>query len=159
MYAPYAPYGDNTKDHVRRSIQVKVNWLRCLGKWVAAQHPGPKPSFLCGDFNVVPEGECRADTLNRSPQERGALISLCASGFVDLYGDFHRDGRPGFNSGIPITNPPDTRLHLILGTASVAPRIRSAVVDLEYRGPIKDLPGQKWAPGASVIVEIDDGVT
>ena len=56
-------------------------------------------------------------------------------------------GEPGFNSGIPITSPADTRLHLVLGPASVVPHIKSAWVDLEYRGPIDDLPGEKWAPG------------
>lgn len=111
--------------------------------------------FLCGDFNVTLDGESEPETLNRSPEEREAMNSLRASGFADLYRDFHGEGEPGFNSGIPITRPADTRLHLVLGPPSVVPHIKSAWVDLEYRGPINDLPGEKWAPGAPVIVEVD----
>ena len=106
VYVPYAPCGGSTKDQVRRSIQAKAYWLRALRKCVADQPGRPKPTFLCGDFNVVLDGESKPDTLNRSPEEREALTSLCASGFIDLYRDFHRDGRPGFNSGTPITSPP-----------------------------------------------------
>ena len=159
VYVPYAPCGSSAKDQVRRSIQAKVNWLRCLSECVANQPGPPKPTFLCGDFNVILDGQSKPDTLNRSPQVREALIALCASGFLDLYTDFHRDGRPGFNSGTPITGPPDARLHLILGSASVARHVNSARVDLEYRGPLKELPGQKWAPGAPVIIDVDDDLS
>lgn len=34
--------------------------------------------------------------------------------------------------------------------------LASCYVDLEYRSQIEDLPGQTWAPGAPVIIEIDD---
>ena len=159
VYAPYAPCGRGTKDQVRRSIQAKVEWLRSLSDCVAGLSGNATPTFLCGDFNVVLDGESEPATLNRSPEERAALTTLCASGFVDLYRDFHRDGRAGVNSGTPITSPPDTRLHLIFGIASVAPHIKSARVDLEYRGPIDDLPGERWAPGAPVIVELNDDST
>ena len=154
VYAPYAPCGYGTRNQVRRSLEAKVDWLRRLKQW-ADQRDARKPMFLCGDFNVTLDGEGEPETLNRSPEEREALNSLLASGFADLYRDFHGEGEPGFNSGIPITPPADTRLHLVLGPASVVPHIKSAWVDLEYRGPINDLPGEKWAPGAPVIVEID----
>ena len=159
VYVPYAPCGDSSRDQIRRSIQTKVNWLRCLRECVDDRREAPKPTFLCGDFNIVLDGESAPGTLNRSPEERGALASLCDSGFADLYRDFHRDGRQGFNSGTPITSPPNTRLHLILGTTSIATHVISACVDLEYRGPIDDLPGEKWAPGAPVVVEIDDSLS
>lgn len=158
VYVPYAPCGSSTKAQVGRSIQAKVNWLHGLSKCVADQSGAPKPTFLCGDFNVVLDGGSTPNTLNRSPEERQALVSLCASGFIDIYRASHRDGRPGFNSGTPITGPPDARLHLILGTASVARHVNSARVDIEYRGPLKDLPGERWAPGAPLIVEVDDGL-
>ena len=154
VYAPYAPCRYSTRDQIRRSIKAKIGWLRCLNQWVN-QRDARKPMFLCGDFNVALDGDSAPETLNRSPEEREALTSLCDSGFADLYRDFHGEGEPGFNSGIPITRPPDTRLHLVLGPPSVVPHIKSAWVDLEYRGPINNLPGEKWAPGAPVIVEID----
>lgn len=156
VYAPYAPCGRGTIDQVRRSTRAKVSWLRSLKRCIAEQPATPKPMFLCGDFNVVLDGESEPDTLNRSPEERDALTSLCAGGFVDLYRVHHPGGRPGFNSGTPIASPPATRLHLVLGPTSVVPHIKSARVDLEYRGPIDDLPGEKWAPGAPVIIEISD---
>lgn len=159
VYVPLAPCGDSTQDQVRRSIQAKVKWLGCLTKCVADQHDTSKPAFLCGDFNVVMDGESEPDGLNRSPEVRGALTALCALGFVDLYRDLHRDGRPGFNSGTPIYKQPNARLHLILGTTNVAPHVKSACVDLEYRRPIEELAGEKWAPGAPVIVKIDDNAT
>ena len=154
VYAPYAPSGAATKDQVRRSIRAKVGWLHGLKHCIAQQPRTRKPMFLCGDFNVVLDGESQPDTLNRSPEEREALASLCASGFADLYRDFRRDGRPGFNSGTPITRPPDTRLHLVLGPSSLVGRINLAQVDLEYRSPIDDLPEERWAPGAPVVVQV-----
>ena len=156
VYAPYAPCGSRNGDQVRRSIQAKVAWLQCLSRCAAEQPVPQKPMYLCGDFNVVLDGETKPDTLNRSPEEREALISLCSRGFADLYRGFHGESRPGFNSGTPITRPPATRLHLVLGPLSKVPHVRSARVDLDYRGPIDDLPGEKWAQGAPVIVEVDD---
>ncbi|MDE0273724.1 MAG: endonuclease/exonuclease/phosphatase family protein [Gammaproteobacteria bacterium] len=150
IYAPYAPCGYRTRDQVKGSIEAKVDWLQSLKQWTD-QQDARKPMFLCGDFNVTLDGESEPETLNRSPEEREAMNSLLASGFADLYRDFHGEGEPGFNSGIPITRPADTRLHLVLGPPSVVPHIKSAWVDLEYRGPINDLPGEKWAP----IVEVD----
>ena len=153
---PYAPCGRGAKDQVRRSIEVKVKWLECLRKWAADQQDASKPTFLCGDFNVVPDGASVRGYLNRSPEEREALSSFCTLGFTDLYRDFHSDGRPSFNSGTPATNEPDTQPHLILGSKNVDSRVTSACVDLEYRGPIEDLPGETWAPSAPVIIEIDN---
>ena len=100
--------------------------------------------------------ETKPNTLNRSPQEQDELSSLCGLGFVGLYRAFHGDGRPGFNSGTPPTNPPDARLHLILGPTAVASEVSSACVDLEYRAPIDDLPDEGWAPGVPVILDIAD---
>ena len=154
IYAPYAPCGYSTRGQVKGSIKAKVDWLRRLKQWVEKRDER-RPMFLCGDFNVTLDGESELDTLNRSPEEREAMNALRAFGFADLYRDFHGEGESGFNSGIPITRPADTRLHLVLGPASVVPHIKSAWVDLEYRGPINDLPGEKWAPGAPVIVEVD----
>lgn len=156
LYVPYAPCGKETSEQIRHSIETKVEWLECLRKCVAVQTNGSKPTFLCGDFNVIVDGESEPNTLNRSLEERAALESLYGSGFADLYREFHGDGRPGFNSGTPVTSQPNARLHLILGITSVVPYIKSAYVDLKYRGPIEALPGETWAPGAPVIIEIDD---
>lgn len=123
---PYAPCGDSTQHQVRRSIQAKMNGLRCLSECSANQPGTQKRSFLCGDFNVVLDGESEPNTLNRSPMEREALTSRCASGFVDLYRDFRRGGRSGCNSGTPNTSPPDTRFHLILRAMSFAPHVNSS---------------------------------
>lgn len=158
VYVPYGPCGYRTKDETRRSIQSKVNWLQCLSKCVGGRRDATKASFLCGDFNVAPDGGSVPDRLNRSPEERGALSALCATGFVDLYRDHHGDGRPGFNSGTPTTKAPDTRLHLILGPEGVAPHVTRASVDLKYRGPLEDLPGEGWAPCAPVVINIADNV-
>ena len=161
VYAPAAPHGDKNKDQIRRSIKSKVEWLDDLAKHVADQCDGSKPTFLCGDFNVVLDGEAQPKTLYRSNEERDALRSLCGERLVDLYRDFHSDGEPGFNSGTPIRSrgvatKPNTRLHLILGSKSVAAHVTSACVDLKYRGPLEDLPGHNWAPCAPVIIEVND---
>ncbi len=163
VYLPAAPYGSKNKDQIRRSIKSKVKWLDGLTKHVADQYDGSKPTFLCGDFNVVLDGEPKPDTLYRSREERDALQALCDGGFVDLYRDFHSEDEAGFNSGTPIhykgaPTDPNTRLHLILGSKSVAPHVTSACVDLKYRGPLDELPGQNWAPCAPVIIELDDAV-
>lgn len=150
VYAPYDPCRN-----IRRSIGAKVDWLRCLKQCVAEPPSTRKPMFLCGDFNVALDGESKPDTLNHSREEQEALRSLIASGFADLYRDFHHDGRKGLNYAFDRNDPPKARLHLVLGPSSLVPRIKSAEVDCEYRKPIDDLPGKKWAPGAPVIVEID----
>ena len=59
VYAPYAPCGRETKDQVKRSIQAKVDWLRSLRQCVAERPGTAKPMFLCGDFNVVLDGESK----------------------------------------------------------------------------------------------------
>ena len=109
-----------------------------MKQWVD-QRDGRKPMLLCGDFNVVLDGDCEPGALNRSPEEWETLNSLRASGIADLYRDYHGAGRPGFSSGIPITTPADTRLHYVLGTANVVPRTKSARVDLECRSPKRPL--------------------
>ena len=159
VYVPYAPYGRATKDQVRRSIESKAKWLGRLSECVADQQDVSRPSFLCGDFNVVADGASVRECLNRSPEEREALGSLCALGFTDMYRDFHGEVLAGFNSGTPITKDPDARLHLILGSESGYSQVTSAFVDLEYRGPIEDLPGENWAAAAPLIIEIDDGTS
>ena len=156
IYVPYALYGSASKDQVRRSIGAKVKWLECLSNWVEDQQAVPKLDYLCGDFNVALDGGSVRECLNRSPEERKALGMICKLGYADLYRAFHGEGVAGFNSGTPITSEPDTRLHLILGSRNASSRITSAFVDLEYRGPIDDLPVAKWAPGAPLVIEIQD---
>lgn len=68
----------------------------------------------------------------------------------DLYAKFSKVERRIGNTAI--ANEPDTRLRLILGSRKGRSQVISGFVNLEYKGPIDDLPGEIWP----LIAEIDD---
>ena len=75
------------------------------------------------------------------------MARLYELGFSDLYRRAHPDGKDGFNFGFQWLEEGTSRLHLALGSESVADRLRDAWVDLDYR-----------TEAAPVIVDLD-GVT
>lgn len=66
---------------------------------------------------------------------------------MDLYRRAHPDGKDGFNFGFKFSEEGTSRLHLVLGSRSLADCLRDAWVDRDYR-----------TEAAPVIVDFD-GVT
>ena len=84
----------------------------------------------------------------------GNVLWICTGIFTTTENRDSTPGTPIRSRGI--ATKPNTRLHLILGSKSVAAHVTSACVDLKYRGPLEDLPGHNWAPCAPVIIEVND---
>ena len=143
----YAPYGNPRKYGNEQAIEHRVAWLRRLREHVQKEGYNERPSLLCGDFNVVPDGRCPRPGSAYSEREQQELARLCDLGFVDFYRRAHPDGEDGFNFGFRWLEEGTSRLHLVLGSESLAKCLRDAWVDLDYR-----------TEAAPVIVDLD-GVT
>jgi len=142
----YAPFGNPRKYGNEQAIERRVAWLRCLRTHVREQRYAGRPSLLCGDFNVIPDGPPRRGSAY-SEREQHELARLCELGFVDLYRRAHPGKEAGFNFGFKFFEAGTSRLHLVLGSERLANRLRDAWVDLDYR-----------TEAAPVIVDLD-GVT
>lgn len=143
----YAPYGNPRKYGNEKAIDTRVAWLECLRAHVREEGYDQRPSLLCGDFNVLPDGRRPRPGSAFSRREQQELARLCELGFVDLYRQAHPDGKDGFNFGFQWLEEGTSRLHLVLGSKTMADRLRDAWVDLDYR-----------TEGAPVVVDLD-GVT
>lgn len=143
----YAPYGNPRKYGNEQAIERRVAWLRRLREHVQEEGYAQRPSLLCGDFNVLPDGRRPSPRSAYSQREQQELARLCELGFEDLYRRAHPDGKDGFNFGFQFLEEGTSRLHLVLGSKSLTDRLRAAWVDLDYR-----------AEAAPVIVDLD-GVT
>lgn len=143
----YAPYGVPDKYGKEKAIDTRIAWLEYLRTHVREKGYAQRPSLLCGDFNVLPDGRRPRPGSAYSRREQQELARLCELGFVDLYRQAHPDGEDGFNFGFQWLEEGTSRLHLVLGSRSVADCLRDAWVDLDYR-----------TEAAPVIVDLD-GVT
>ena len=143
----YAPYGNPRKYGNEQAIERRVAWLRRLTEHVQKEGYAERPSLLCGDFNVLPDGRRPRPRSAYSQREQQELARLCELGFVDLYRRAHPDGKDGFNFGFRWLEEGTSRLHLVLGSKSLADCLRDAWVDLDYR-----------TEAAPVVVDLD-GVT
>ncbi|MXW71781.1 MAG: hypothetical protein F4Z74_10065 [Acidobacteria bacterium] len=140
----YAPYGNPRKYGKEQAIERRVAWLRRLREHVQKEGYAQRPSLLCGDFNVVPDGRRPGPGSAYSQREQQELDQLCALGFVDLYRRAHPDGKDGFSFGFQWLEEGTSRLHLVLGSERLTAGLRDAWVDLDYR-----------RESAPVIVDLD----
>jgi exodeoxyribonuclease-3 len=155
----YCPNGKSTshEDYPR-----KLAWFESLRRLLNEQHDPGRPTVLCGDFNVVPapidswNEEALAGRIFHTEAERARFRSLLEWGATDLFrhhlpdtqgfswwdyraGSFHR------NHGL--------RIDLLLGTPSVAARLRHVEVDRDYRKKKDGLTASDHAP---VIADLDE---
>jgi len=154
----YCPNGKST-DH--DDFPRKLAWFESLHRLLEAEHDSGQSVVLCGDFNIVPapidtwDETAMAGRIFHTDAERARLQRLLGWGYTDLFrhhlpdaklfswwdyraGAFHR------NHGL--------RIDLLLGTATVATRVRHAEVDRDYRKKQDGLTASDHAP---VIVELD----
>ncbi len=122
----YAPYGDD--------IKRRANWLASLAKHIECRASVSRGCVLCGDFNVSTER--RGKTRNRRTEDeelRRQFSALLNLGFIDLY-MHHTDGKDRFTSSGPQGNIKLSKLQYMLGSCSVADRLRGAPrVEIDYR--------------------------
>jgi exodeoxyribonuclease III len=151
----YVPNG-RSLDH--EHYQYKLAWLERLRAHVAGAGPATDDVVVMGDFNIAPQDRDVYDpskyvgATHVSNAERAALASLEAWGFQDLFRAQHPaadkvfswwDYRAGdFHQGRGM------RIDLVLGTASVVPRVTWAVIDRNAR------KGQLPSDHAPVVVDL-----
>ena len=145
VYAPYC-----SKSARKQAIEKRIAWLNRLRDHVESQGYTRQDSLLCGDFNA----KFRADqpytgTYTKAVEE--ALQQILELGFIDLYRQAHPDpnAQPGRTRGYSEKRPHGTsRLQLVLASVGLAPRLRSAWVDLDSTPwPREDAP--------PLVVELD----
>ena len=128
-----------------RPIGPTVDWLNLLREHVDKRAYACQSSVLCGDFNV-PSIDTSNGRLNR------ALGELKNLGFCDLYRAKYGNSTEnrGHTRGYSKKCPNGTsRLHLILASKSLTPRLQSARVEVESKPwPRKDAP--------PFVVDLDD---
>ena len=127
------------------AYETKLAWLDALRGWVSSTYDASSPLVIAGDFNIAPDDRdvwdpalWEGQNLASEP-ERERLRQLLAWGLVDL-GRAHAGDVTGpfaywdytagaFHKGWGL------RIDLVLGTASVASRLDTVVVDREERKP------------------------
>jgi exodeoxyribonuclease-3 len=153
IHSVYVPNGRTPgSDHYR----YKLDWLAALRETVSG---GPTDAIVCGDMNIAPTD---ADVFDPSayvgqthvtPPERAALAELEAVGLHDIVREHwpqeriftYWDYRAGmFHQDFGM------RIDLLLGTASVARRVKAAWVDRQAR------KGPGPSDHAPVIVDLDE---
>jgi len=153
-------YCPNGKHVGHDDFPHKLEWLDALVERFDAERR-PAAAVLCGDFNVAPgpldtwDEERLRGSIHHTDAERSRIRRLNESGLIDVVRERHpsskvfswwdyRGGAFHRNQGL--------RIDLLLATASLASRTRSAEVDREYRKKKDDLIPSDHAP---VIVDLD----
>jgi exodeoxyribonuclease-3 len=153
VHSVYAPNGRvPDSDH----YQYKLAWFGALREMVGGD---PDAAIVCGDMNIAPtdadvfDPEAYVGQTHVTPPERAALAELQAVGLHDVVRDHwptervftYWDYRAGmFHKDLGM------RIDLVLATAPVAGRVRSAWVDRQAR------KGTLPSDHAPVIVDLDE---
>ncbi len=158
-------YVVNGKSIADPAYGIKLAWLDALTEHLAATEDPATPLIMTGDFNVAPsdldvhDAHLWASKNLASEPERERIRRLAAWGLVDLGRSFSGPDEKGpfswwdyragaFHLGWGL------RLDLILGTAPVAERLVSVLVDRDERKPTS---GEgKPSDHAPVILTLND---
>jgi exodeoxyribonuclease-3 len=152
-------YCPNGKSVGHEDFPIKLAWLDALVAHFATR--GSESAVVCGDFNVAPgpldswDEERLRGSIHHTDAERARIRRLNESGLLDVARALHpatpiyswwdyRGGAFHRNQGL--------RIDLVLATASVARRVRSAEIDRDYRKKKDGLIPSDHAP---VIVDLD----
>jgi len=142
--------------------RLKLRWLDAMADWIGQRHDPGSPLLLVGDFNIAPDDrdvyapELWHDRVLVSEPERQRLHRLQDWGLVDLLRLKTREGEIftwwDYRFGAFKRNH-GLRLDLMLGTASVAQRVRAVTVDREERA--KDSGPGAPSDHAPVMLDLD----
>jgi exodeoxyribonuclease-3 len=123
-------------------FRYKLDWLRRCRAWLERHVRPGEPMLLCGDFNVAPDDrdvhdpDAWRDQVLCHPDERAGLRAIAELGFEDLFRR-HTDAA-GFYSWwdyrqLSFPKNRGLRIDHVFGTAPIAARCRSVVIDREAR--------------------------
>jgi exodeoxyribonuclease-3 len=135
----YAPNGQEVGSD---KYAYKLAWFDALAAHLAARHGPEEPLLVLGDFNVAPDerdvydAEVFRGEILFSDKERAALARLVDWGLVDLFRQFHSEGKQfswwdyrmnAFRRNL------GARIDLVLATRPLAARARACDIDKEPR--------------------------
>jgi exodeoxyribonuclease III len=154
----YVPNG-KTLEH--EDYARKLAFLDALIEYARGAARGGANLVLAGDFNVCPtpldtwnEEKCRGEIFHTAA-ERSRMEALLEAGLVDLYRSHRPDAQDfswwDYRAGSFHKNH-GLRIDLLLGARPLAPRVRAASIDREYRKKQDGLTPSDHAP---VIVELE----
>jgi exodeoxyribonuclease-3 len=153
----YAPNGRSvTSPH----YDAKLAWFGRLVRFLAARPETRETLVLGGDFNIAPtdrdvwDAAALVDATHVSEPERAALQRLLDWGLTDVFRDRYPeadrlfswwDYRAGnFHKGIGM------RIDLVLGSPSLADRVRWALIDRNAR------KGKQPSDHAPLVIDLED---
>jgi exodeoxyribonuclease-3 len=152
----YCPNGKST-DHA--DFPRKLAWLDVLIEHCGC-HLGPN-AVICGDFNVCPAAidswaeDLLAGRIFHTEAERSRMQKLLGCGLVDLFRAKYPDTQAytwwDYRGGA-FHKRQGLRIDLLLGTPSVASRVRNVEIDREYRKKVEGLTPADHAP---VLADLD----
>jgi exodeoxyribonuclease III len=152
----FSVYVPNGRVPGSEHYQYKLAWLAALREVVAA---GPEATVVCGDMNIAPTDDDVFDPdayigqTHVTPPERAALAELQALGLHDVVRERWPDERVftywDYRAGM-FHQDLGMRIDLILASATVTGRVRSAWVDRQAR------KGSGPSDHAPVIVDLDE---
>jgi exodeoxyribonuclease-3 len=135
----YAPNGQEVGSD---KYAYKLSWFDALAQHLAARRRPDDPLLVLGDFNVAPDErdvydpEVFRGEILFSDQERAALRRLVDWGLVDVFRQFHSEGKQfswwdyrmnAFRRNL------GARIDLVLATRPLAARARACEIDKEPR--------------------------
>lgn len=153
----YCPNG-KTLEHP--DFRWKLEWMDRLQEFVESRLSPMKPTVLCGDFNVCPQGidswdeAAFAGTIFHTEEERGRYRKLLGWGFRDLFRELH-PGEQAFSwwdyRGGAFYRNQGLRIDLILGAG--LGRVESVEIDREFRKKQDGLTASDHAPVLARILD------
>jgi exodeoxyribonuclease-3 len=135
-------YVPNGQEVGHEKYVYKLEWLRRLRAWIAANTDAGVPLALCADWNVamtdldVHDPAEWAGKIHFSEPERAAMNELLGAGFTDCYRARNPEGRAysWWNYlGIAFFKDRGLRIDMILANAPLAARLVDCTIDRDAR--------------------------
>jgi exodeoxyribonuclease-3 len=154
-------YVPNGKSVGHPDFTPKLAWLDALVEHLRATHAADRPAFLCGDFNLCPgpldtwnEAEFRGRIFH-TDEERARFRALLDLGWRDAFRERNPESQ-AFSwwdyRGGAFHRKMGLRIDLLLASGSALPRVKSVVIDREWRKKRGELIPSDHAP---VVAEVD----
>jgi len=152
-------YVPNGKDVDHADYPRKLAWLDSLAEHLG-RRSGGGPAVVGGDFNVCPAAvdswseETLAGEIFHTEAERARMRCLLEGGWHDLWREKHADEQAfswwDYRAGA-FPRGQGLRIDLLLGTPDIAERVRSVVIDRDWRKKHEGLTPSDHAP---VVVDL-----
>ena len=154
----YVPNGKRV-DHA--DFPRKLAWLDALAAHLADRHRADDPVVVCGDLNICPapidswNEDALRGAIFHTDAERARFRQLLDWGLVDVYRQIFPE-KQAFSwwdyRGGSFHKKQGLRIDFLLATRSAMARVRTVVIDREYRKKKDELTASDHAP---VIADLD----